>query len=181
MKTKTALVLIDVQNDYFEGGKKELFAPDKALAAGAKILAKAREAGLTIVHVRHIAKAPGATFFVEGTPGSEIHQGVAPRTGEKIIIKHFPNSFRETELDSVLRSAEIKRIIFCGMMSHICVDTTVRAAKDLGYECVLIHDACTTCDLEFAGTNILAATVHASFMAALSGMFAEVVSSEYEI
>jgi nicotinamidase-related amidase len=175
---KTALVLIDIQNDYFEGGRKELSGPAQAADNAAEILRAARIKSIPVFHVRHISTKPGASFFLPETEGSEINSRVAPVEGETVVIKHFPNSFRDTVLEKELNALGIRRLVICGMMSHMCVDTTVRAAADLGYSCVLVHDACATCDLTFGGRTIPAEEVHASFMAALKGTFAELVTAE---
>jgi nicotinamidase-related amidase len=174
---KTAVVLIDIQNDYFPGGKKELSGSDAAADNAALIISAARKNGMPVIHVRHIAVKPTATFFLPGTEGSEIHSSVTPIIGEKIVIKHFPSSFRKTELEEILDGQKIKQLILCGMMSHMCVDTTTRAAFDLDYTCILAHDACATCDLSFNGQTISASSVQNAFMASLKGTFAQVVSS----
>ncbi len=173
----TALVLIDIQNDYFPGGKNELWEAEAAAARAAQALALFREKGLPVVHVRHESQRANATFFLPGTPGAQIHQSVRPLEGERVIVKHAPDGFLRTELNDTLAGLGVKRLVLCGMMSHMCVDTTVRAANALGYEALLLGDACTTKDLEWKGERIPAATVHAAFMAALHGAFATVIGA----
>lgn len=168
-----AIILIDIQNDYFSGGKSELWEPDKASAVAATALEISRENGDEVIFIQHINKDRNASFFAEGTFGCEIHDSVAPLPDEKIIVKRKPNSFFETELDEYLKAKGITSLIICGMMSHMCIDTTVRAAKDLGYTVQLIENACTTKDLYFDGEIYPAKTVHNVFMAALNGKFAE--------
>lgn len=169
-----ALVLIDLQNDYFPGGRMELDGADAAVANAALLLGAFRDAALPVFHIRHIAKRAGATFFVPGTPGSEIHAKVAPRADERVVVKHFPNAFRETDLQTSLRALGVTRVVFAGMMTHMCVDTTVRAASDLGFQCSLAHDACATRNLQFGADQVSAADVQVAYMAALSGSFATV-------
>lgn len=96
---------------------------------------------------------------------------------EKVIVKHFPDSFFNTELQKHLKPMKIKRLVVCGMMSHMCIDTTVRAAKQLGYEVILLSDACTTKDLSWNNTTIPVETVHNVFMASLQGTFAKVIAT----
>ncbi len=175
---KTALVIIDIQNDYFPGGRHELAGTHAAADKAAMVLAAARAKALPVVHVRHISTYEGATFFLEGSEGSLIHECVAPLAGETVIIKNMPNSFVATDLEAILREANIDTIVFCGMMSHMCVDSTVRAAADCGFSCIVAHDACTTRDLVFAGETVAAANVHTAFMAALDGVFAKVLRAE---
>ena len=93
-----------------------------------------------------------------------------------VIQKHFPNSFRETRLLEELKKAEIKRVVICGAMSHMCIDATTRAAADFGFACVVVHDACATRSLEFGDKTISAGEVHGSFMAALGPAYAKVLS-----
>lgn len=92
-----------------------------------------------------------------------------------MIVKYYQNSFYETELDSYLKEKGIKKLIVCGMMTHMCVDTTVRAAMDYGYEVDLVADACATMDLEISGEIIPAQTVQKTFLASLEGVFANVI------
>jgi len=174
---RTALLLIDIQNDYFPGGTMELVGADRAAAQAAALLARFREGAWPVVHVRHVATRPTATFFRPGTPGAEIHPSVAPTAGETVITKNFPNSFRETSLLAALRAAEIDTLVIAGMMTHMCVDTTVRAAADLGFACTVVHDACATRDLSFDGRSVTAADVQCAYMAALNGSFAKVLSA----
>ena len=169
---QTALLLIDIQNDYFPGGAMELVGSHEAGQRAAMLLTAFRSKGLPAIHVQHISTRPGATFFLPDTRGVEIHECVAPQTGETVIRKHFPNSFRETALLDQLRGRRIDTLVIGGMMTHMCVDTTVRAAFDLGFASQLAHDACATRDLAFGGRTVAAADVHAAFVAALNGLFA---------
>lgn len=174
----TALVLIDLQNDYFPGGAMELVGADAAVARAAALLAAFRERALPVFHVRHIARRPGATFFLPDTAGAEIHAAVRPAAGERVVTKHHPNSFRETTLLEDLRAAGAGQLVFAGMMTHMCVDTTVRAAADLGFACSLAQDGCATRDLRFGGTTVGAAEVQLAYLAGLSGAFATVQPAE---
>ena len=174
---KTCLLLIDLQNDYFPGGTMELVGIDEAAANARLLLAAARTAGLPVVHVQHLAARPEATFFLPGTDGANIHPTLTPGEVETVVVKHFPNSFRDTPLLELLKGQAIERLIICGAMSHMCIDATTRAAFDLGFTCVVAEDACATRDLTFKGTTVNAAQVHASFMAALSVPYATVVST----
>jgi len=169
-----ALVIIDIQNDYFPGGTMELVGAEAAGRVAAGLLERYRAAGLPVVHVRHESIRPGSTFFIPGTPGAEIHPLVAPQAGEAVVTKHFPNSFRETNLLEILRGFSATRLTICGMMTHMCVDTGVRAAFDLGFACRLAADACATRDLSFGGRSVAAADVQTAYLAALGAVFAQV-------
>lgn len=172
-----ALLVIDIQNDYFPGGKMELTgALDAGRKAGA-LLQCFREHGGRHIHIQHESLRPGATFFLPGTEGIRIHDSVPHYVGEPIVYKHFPNAFRETSLLGLLQSWQTERLVICGMMTHLCVDATVRAAADLGFEVWLAADACATRALQHGGLTVPAAQVQAAFLAALSA-YAKIFSTE---
>ena len=173
-----ALILIDIQNDYFPGGTMELSGPLEAGKNAAQVLALFRDKGWPVFHVQHLAARPGATFFLPGTPGADIHELVAPAPGEAVVVKHFPNSFRDTSLGQGLKAAGATQLTVCGMMTHMCVDATVRAAFDLGFAVTVAHDACATRELSFGGASIPAAQVHGAFLAALGAVYAKVAGTE---
>jgi nicotinamidase-related amidase len=170
-----ALLIIDIQNDYFPGGAMQLEGADAAAVVAGAALARFRKQGLPVIHVRHLSVRPGSTFFLPGTPGAEIHESVRPLTGETLIEKNFPNSFRNTPLKSLLDEGSIKNLVVAGMMTHMCVDATVRQAADLGYKLTLLADACATRAQKFAGETVPARQVHAAFLAALNGFYAKVI------
>ena len=152
----TALILIDIQNDYFPGGACELEHTIEAGDKAGKLLAAARKAALPIIHIRHINLRLGVNYFLAGTNGVEIHDCVAPLPDETVIVKHHANSFRETELEAFLHKNNIHRLIICGMMSHMCVHAAARAAYDFGYECIVAQDACATKSLTFDSIKVSA-------------------------
>lgn len=169
-----ALLIIDVQNDYFPGGTCELYKAYEAEDRIISLIKESRTLLRPIIYIQHI-NPPDETFFLEGTYGCEISARIKPLSDDKVIVKYYPNSFFETELDSYLREKGIKKLIVCGMMTHMCVDTTVRAAMDYGYEVDLVADACATMDLEISGEIIPAQTVQKTFLASLEGVFANVI------
>lgn len=173
---KTALILIDIQVDYFSGGKWALADMDAASQNAKKLLAAFRQSDRPIFHIQHIAPA-GAPFFVVGTEGVKIHKSVQPQVNERVIEKAYPNSFRQTSLLGDLHYAAVQRLVISGAMSNMCVDATTRAAADFGFECIVAHDACAAKDLEFGGQTIPAQEVHGSFMAALAFAYAKVVTT----
>jgi nicotinamidase-related amidase len=175
---KEALLLIDIQNDYFPGGKMELVSMEEAAKKAGELLKAFRTAGKPVFFIKHMSTRSDATFFVPGTQGTDINSSVSHLPDETVIEKHFPNSFLQTELLSVLKEQEVTDLVICGAMSHMCIDTTVRAAKELGFKCTLIADACATRNLKFGEEILPAQTVHASFMAALNGMFATIMTAD---
>lgn len=174
-----ALLLVDIQNDYFPGGKMELVNAQRMASHAGSLLMKCRQKGLPIIHIQHISVRPGAPAFHHGTDGIHIHSSVSPLPGEMVIQKNYANSFRGTTLHEKLQAMSVRELIVCGAMSHMCIDTTVRAAFDLGYHCTVVEDACTTRNLEFNGVTVEAAKVHAAFMAALAYGFAKVTALKH--
>ncbi|WP_456428687.1 cysteine hydrolase family protein [Nitratifractor sp.] len=166
------MIVIDLQNDYYPGGEMELKGIEAAHHKALGLIRLAADAGKPIFFIRHIAPQ-GAPFFAEGSKGSELHPELPLEVGE-VIVKCHPNSFRDTPLQKRLEALGARRLAVCGAMSHMCIDTTVRAGYDLGYAITLAHDACATKDLEFGGKCLPAGEVHAAFMAALDGKFATV-------
>ena len=173
----TALLLIDLQNDYFEGGKWTLSGTEAAAAEAAGLLARFRELGRPVVHVRHEFPSDEAPFFQPGSQGAQIHPSVAPLADEAVVVKQQVNSFRDTELKAVLDELNVDKLVIVGAMTQNCIDAVVRAAVDMGYECTVAHDACATLDLEFNGMVIPAAHVHGAFMAALGFAYARVAAT----
>lgn len=175
---RTVLLLVDIQNDYFPGGAMEVPGSVAAGERAATVLAAYRQRRLSVVHVRHVSKRAGAGFFLPGTPGAEFHAGVAPAEGETVIVKHFPNSFRDTPLLDRLKSLGAERLLICGMMTQMCIDATTRAAFDLGFQCQVAADACAARPQNFGGRAVAAEDVHAAFLAALDGIYAKVLPSD---
>jgi nicotinamidase-related amidase len=172
-----ALLIIDIQNDYFPGGKMELEGTDTAVANASIALEAFRKAQLPVFHVKHLSTRPGSTFFLPGTEGAEIHAAVRPKAGETVVEKNFPNSFRNTDLKGLLEKDQIKELVVAGMMTHMCVDASVRQAADFGYKVTLLGDACATRAQTFGGETVPARQVHAAFLAALNGFYAKVIQT----
>lgn len=173
---KQALLIVDIQNDYFSGGRMPLTGMETAADNAQQLLKNFRSRRLPIFHVQHLSLRPNAHFFIPNTLGAEIHSVVKPQEGETIITKHYPNSFRETALHEKLQQHNVNQLIICGAMSHRCIDSTVRAGYDLSYVCMVINDACATQDLSFHNEHLSAQQVQAGFMAAMNGVFAKVIS-----
>lgn len=171
-----ALLLIDLQNDYFPGGRMELAGIESASARSRELLDMFRQQGAPLVHVRHVFADRNAPFFQPDSPGIEIHSSVAPTADEAVVTKHQVNSFHQTDLKDRLDAMGVDELVICGAMSHMCIEGTTRAAAELGYKCQVIHDACATRDQEFDGRVMKAADVHGTAMAALGFAFAEVLS-----
>lgn len=172
-----ALIIIDIQNDYFENGALPLANPLEASINASKVLEYFRTNNLLIAHIQHV-NPKGAPFMAVETNGVEIHENVKPLKGEKVFQKSYPNSFRETGLSEYLKENNVTEVIITGMMTHMCVDATTRAAFDFEYKCTVIGDACASRDLEISGKAIKADDVHNAFLAALEFFYAEIKSTE---
>jgi nicotinamidase-related amidase len=164
----TALILIDIQDFYFPGGKAELAEPEKAAEQATMLLNYFRENKGLIVHVKH-----------DFTPGGEIHQLVKPLDNEKIFTKKEVNAFLNTGLNDYLRQNHIKYVTLCGMQTHMCLEAATRAAHDFGYNCTVVEDACATRDLKFGEITVKAKDVHYSTLATLKSYGKVVNLKEY--
>jgi len=177
--SKKALIVIDIQNEYFENGGLPLVNPLTASLNARRVLDYFRANNLPVAYIQHLSANPEALpIFVEGTPGADIHENVKPLDDEKIFQKYYPNSFRETGLLDYLKENEVTEVIITGMMTHMCVDATTRAAFDFGYKCTVIGDTCASRDLEINGKTVKADDVHNAFLAALEFFYAEIKSTE---
>lgn len=165
---KKALLIIDIQDFYFPGGKSALVEPEKAAANAALLLDKFRKENMMVIHVRHNAE-----------PGGKINDIVKPLPSEKIISKDAVNCFVGTDLLSYLKTGKIDTLVICGMQTHMCVEAATRAASDYGFKCILIHDACATKDLKFGDKVIKAEDVHYATLSTLKNYSQVESTSEY--
>ncbi len=127
-----AVLVVDLQNEYWPAGNLPLQGIDAAAANAARVMDHARAKGDLVVNIRH--EMSGAPFFVPGSDGAKINQAVLPQDDEPVITKNFPNSFRETGLNDLLKEKGVEEVVIVGAMSHMCIDATVRAANDMGYK-----------------------------------------------
>ncbi|MCF6264745.1 MAG: cysteine hydrolase [Xanthomonadales bacterium] len=176
--SKTALIIVDLQNDYFQGGKWELEGTEGAAEKAAALLHSFRARELPVVHVRHEFPGTDAPFFVPNSDGAKVHSSVQELEAEPVVIKHQINGFKDTNLKEILENLSVDSVLICGAMSHMCIDAVTRAANDFGYNCTVAHDACATLELEFKGVTVPASHVHAAFMAALDFAYATVMSTD---
>lgn len=175
----TALMIVDLQNDYFPEGKWPLVGIEPATEKAAAVLEHFREHALPIVHIRHEFPSDEAPFFVPDSQGARIHTSMAPQesSNEAVILKNNVNAFLGTDLHQHLQTQGIEHLVVVGAMSHMCIDAATRAASDLGYGVTVLQDACATHDQTFDGVTVPAAQVHASFMAGLAFAYAEVTDT----
>ncbi len=176
--THDALILVDIQNDYFPDGRWPVDGMEAAAANAACLLAHFRQNNRMVVHVRHEILSKGAPFFAHGSAGAQINPVVQPLPDEPVVLKHRPNSFVDTGLLEILQAAQVETLVICGAMSQMCIDATTRGAVDLGFKVTLPADACAAKAQEFNGLRVPAAQVHATIMAALSSTYARVTSAQ---
>jgi nicotinamidase-related amidase len=172
-----ALLLIDIQRDYFPGGAYPLVGSDAAAEAAAAVLARFRRDNAPVLHVQHLWDAPDAEYLRPGTPGFAYDARVAPDEGEPVVVKEAPNAFLGTDLEQRLRAQSIDELVVAGMMTSMCVDATVRAAVDLGFQVTVVGDGCAAPNLAHDGIAVAGEQVHAAFLAALADGYAQVVNA----
>jgi len=153
---KTALLVIDIQDFYFPGGRMELVNPQDAANNAALLLAYFRGKGMPVIYIKHESKTQ-----------MDIQTTVKPIEGEKIFTKKEVNSFNGTGLNDYLKSIGVTNLVICGMQTNMCVQGAVRAGYDLGYSITLIHDACAARDLKWGDEVIPAKMVHLSTLVTL--------------
>jgi nicotinamidase-related amidase len=170
---ESTVILIDCQNTYTRG-VMELDGVQQALDQAAELLDRARSAGRPIIHIAHDA-GPGSLYDVRAEIG-QIVERVAPRHGEPVIVKNFPNAFIRTDLDQQLKTAPGRDLILAGFMTHMCVSSTARGAFSLGYRPAVVSRATATRALPGPdGSPVSATVLQAASLAAISDLFGIVV------
>jgi len=164
--SRVALLVVDIQDFYFAGGKSELVDPIPAAQNAAKLIEEFRAKGWLIVFIKHQSAEQDA-----------IHSLVKPILGEEVFTKNSVNSFVGTQLQDYLFGQQVSKLVVCGMQTHMCVEAAVRASADLGLKVTLVHDACATKDLKWGNETIPAKMVHLSTLATLRS-YAKILSTE---
>jgi nicotinamidase-related amidase len=148
-RTNKALIVIDLQNDYFPEGKFPLWNTEETLLNIETAISKANKQNIPVVIVQHIANSEMgiAPFFNNTTVGAEIHHRIlqaAPNA--KIVIKEFADSFEQTDLEEILEELHVGELLICGMMTQNCVTHTAISKKAENYNVTVLVDCCTTVD-----------------------------------
>ena len=164
---KTALVLIDIQDFYFPGGRMQLENPEQAGMNAGLVLEQFRLNKFPVYHVRHNFE-----------PGGDIHKYVKPMEGEQVFSKNQVNAFLETGLLEAMRADSVESLVLCGMQTHMCLEAAVRAAHDFGFECTVVQDACATRALQHEDLIIPAKSVHFSTIKTIEGSYARIMNTE---
>jgi nicotinamidase-related amidase len=178
----STLILIDCQNTYTEG-VMELDGVQAALDEAATLLERARSAGIPVIHIQH-SDGPGSLYDIEGETGAIVER-VAPRAGEPVVVKGYPNSFVETDLDERLKGLGASNLVLAGFMTHMCVNSTARGAFNLGYAPTVVAAATATRALPGlsagGGADVPATAMQSASLAAMADLFAVVVSDASSI
>lgn len=167
MGQKTALLIVDIQEFYFPGGRMQLVNPELAGMNAGLLLDHFRKNEMPVYHVRHNFE-----------PGGDIHPYVKPLEDEPVISKDQVNAFSGTGLLEIIQQDSVEQLVICGMQTHMCVEAAVRAAHDYGFTCILASDACATRALQFEEHIISAKNVHYSTLNTLQGSYARVITSD---
>ncbi len=169
----STLVMIDCQNTYTRG-VMELDGVSAALDEAAVLLDRARTAGIPIIHIQH-SDGPGSLYDIDGESGAIVSQ-VAPRDGEVVVVKQYPNSFVQTDLDERLKAMGATNLVLAGFMTHMCVNSTARGAFNLGYAPTVVAAATATRALPgVTGEPVSAEVMQTASLAAMADLFAVVV------
>jgi nicotinamidase-related amidase len=158
----------------------ELDGVQAALDETATLLERARSAGIPIIHVQH-SDGPGSLYDIEGESGAIVAQ-VAPRDDEPVVVKQYPNSFVQTDLENELKSVGAKNLVIAGFMTHMCVNSTARGGFNLGYAPTVVAAATATRSLPGPrGESVPAAAMQVASLAGMADLFAVVVPSGADI
>jgi nicotinamidase-related amidase len=176
---ESTLILIDCQNTY-TNGVMELEGVQAALDEAEVLLDRARSAGIPIIHIQH-DDGPGSLYDIEGESGSIVSR-VAPRNGEQVVVKNYPNAFVQTDFDDLLKTSNASNLVIAGFMTHMCVNSTARGAFNLGYSPTVV--AAATATRALPGLNdatVPASAVQTASLAAIADLFGVVVADSAAI
>lgn len=180
---KTAVIVIDFQNEYFPGGRMVIPDGASALQNTRRLIEAADAKGIRVIHVQHVLPA-GAPLFAEGGKTVQFHPDMQPRTGDTVVQKDNVSVFAGASaavMDKTLKDAGIDTLIVTGLMTHACVSGAARdaAAAPRGYRVIVSSDATATRDLELAtGARIDHKTLHAASLATLEDTYGDVMTTD---
>jgi nicotinamidase-related amidase len=174
---KRALLVIDVQNEYFSG-LLPITHPEGHLANVLRVMDCAAANGVPVVVVQHTSLQPEAPFFRRGTPNWELHAEVRRRPHDLLVEKNLPGTFTGTQLEPWLREQGVDRVVIAGYMTHMCCDTTARQAVHRGFAVEFLSDATGTLPLSNAAGEASAEELQRAFLCAQQMLLSEVVSTD---
>jgi nicotinamidase-related amidase len=176
---RTALLLVDLQREFFDGALPVPGAAH-ALAQARGLLEWARTTGVQVVFVRQQATRADAPLFAPGSAGAELAPGLSPRPEELVVTKSAAGAFSRTDLHRTLAARQVELLVVAGLMTHLAVDTTARDATVLGYQVVVVSDATATRTLPGPRGDGLVdhETLQRAALAVLADRFAEVLTTD---
>lgn len=174
---KTALLVIDFQNEYFNG-KMPIPDGERALVNAKRLIDSADAQGMKVYHVQHITPA-GSPVFAEDSETSQIHPDIQPASHHAVLRKSSVSVFPTTDLDRQLKEAAIDALIITGLMTHACVTGAARDAVPLGYNVIVADDASATRDLDMSsGRTVPHDVLHHAALAAIDDTFGDILTTE---
>lgn len=174
---KRALLVIDVQNEYFTG-KLPVTYPEGSFENIIKVMDFANENNIPVLLIQHTNPGKDSATFKKGTEEHRIHDEVLKRGYAKIIEKKLPGSFTGTELESWLKENDIDTLVISGYMTQMCCDTTARQAIHIGFNVEFLSDATGTLDISNSAGEISAEELHKAILITQAMRFSKVMSTE---
>ena len=175
--TRRALLVIDVQGEYFPGGALPVTHPAGSLDRILVAFDAATARGLPVIAVQHVSDGPEARAFRRRTPGWALHPEVARRPRALLLEKRLPGAFTGTELEAWMREAGVDTLAICGYMTQMCCDTTARQAVHRGHRVEFLSDATGTLDFTNAAGTVSAEELHRATLVTQQWRFAQVQSA----
>jgi nicotinamidase-related amidase len=177
--SRCALIVIDVQNEYFDGALPISDPPPQvSLANIVRAMDAATAAGVPVIVVQHSDDDPESPIFRKGTQAWELRPEISERSRDHLIEKTLPGAFTGTPLGNILESAGIETVAIAGYMTHMCVDTTSRQAAHRGYAVEILSDATGTLPLENSGGAASGEELHRATLVAQGQFFANVMTTD---
>lgn len=174
---RTALLVIDFQNEYFTG-RMPIPDGETALSNARRLIDRADRDGIHVYHVQHVAPAV-SPVFAEDSDTSRFHAAIQPSANHSVIRKSSVSVFPTTDLDRRLKEAGVDTLIITGLMTHACVAGAARDAVPLGYSVIVADDACATRDLDMAdGTRVEHVALHRAALASIDDTFGDIVTTD---
>ncbi|HEV7310048.1 isochorismatase family protein [Ensifer sp.] len=174
---KTALLVIDFQNEYF-AGRMPIPDGEKALASAKRLIEHADGEGMAVYHVKHVTPA-GSPVFAEDSATSDFHRDIRPAANHAVVSKSSVSVFASTDLGERLKAAGLDTLVITGLMTHACVAGAARDAVPLGFNVIVASDACATRDLDTGDGEVVShATLHRASLVAIDDTFGDILTTD---
>jgi nicotinamidase-related amidase len=176
-KMKRALLVIDVQNEYFTGRLPVTYPPG-SLSNILLAIDCAHEHNIPVVVVQHTTPQKDAPVFRKGTEAWELHPEIAARHYDHLVEKNLPGSFTGTDLESWMRQNQIDTVVITGYMTQMCCDTTARQAFHLGFQVEFISDATGTLQVANSAGRVTDEELHRAILVTQAMRFGKVLTAK---